>query len=244
MKTIRLLDGTEWQIEELINKMYDNVFYYGYLGVNALSSSSCKKLCDSVEDYLFEDNKFSPDIKPLRDGRLFHVTILEADKMKDYYDFIDVPTRRSKDFKQLKRVSKKEVMTEKERLWAEDLKTHILKHSRANKLITNGEPEVPNINYVFGLPFRGKADLLCQDRVVDIKTTGDIDNWEYNKYFYGYDIQAYLYKELFDKDTFEFVVIDKRTKKVITDEASLDFLSSGERKVERAVKNYVRYFAI
>ena len=244
MKTIRLLDGTEWQIEELINKMYDNVFYYGYLGVNALSSSSCKKLCDSVEEYLFEDNKFSPDIKPLRDGRLFHVTILEADKMKDYYDFIDVPTRRSKDFKQLKRVSKKEVMTEKERLWAEDLKTHILKHSRANKLITNGEPEVPNINYVFGLPFRGKADLLCQDRVVDIKTTCDIDNWEYNKYFYGYDIQAYLYKELFDKDTFEFVVIDKRTKKVITDEASLDFLRSGERKVERAVKNYVRYFAI
>ena len=244
MKTIRLLDGTEWQIEELINKMYDNVFYYGYLGVNALSSSYCKKLCDSVEEYLFEDNKFSPDIKPLRDGRLFHVTILEADKMKDYYDFIDVPTRRSKDFKQLKRVSKKEVMTEKERLWAEDLKTHILKHSRANKLITNGEPEVPNINYVFGLPFRGKADLLCQDRVVDIKTTGDIDNWEYNKYFYGYDIQAYLYKELFDKDTFEFVVIDKRTKKVITDEASLDFLRSGERKVERAVKNYVRYFAI
>ena len=244
MKTIRLLDGTEWKIKELIHKMYDNVFYYGYLGVNALSSSSCKKLCDSVEDYLFEDNKFSPDIKPLRDGRLFHVTILEADKMKDYYDFIDVPTRRSKDFKQLKRVSKKEVMTEKERLWAEDLKTHILKHSRANKLIANGEPEVPNINYVFGLPFRGKADLLCQDRVVDIKTTGDIDNWEYNKYFYGYDIQAYLYKELFDKDTFEFVVIDKRTKKVITDEASLDFLRSGERKVERAVKNYVRYFAI
>ena len=244
MKTIRLLDGTEWKIKELIHKMYDNVFYYGYLGVNALSSSSCKKLCDSVEDYLFEDNKFSPDIKPLRDGRLFHVTILEADKMKDYYDFIDVPTRRSKDFKQLKRVSKKEVMTEKERLWAEDLKTHILKHSRANKLITNGEPEVPNINYVFGLPFRGKADLLCQDRVVDIKTTSDIDNWEYNKYFYGYDIQAYLYKELFDKDTFEFVVIDKRTKKVITDEASLDFLRSGERKVERAVKNYVRYFAI
>ena len=244
MKTIRLLDGTEWKIKELINNMYDNVFYYGYLGVNALSSSSCKKLCDSVEDYLFEDNKFSPDIKPLRDGRLFHVTILEADKMKDYYDFIDVPTRRSKDFKQLKRVSKKEVMTEKERLWAEDLKTHILKHSRANKLITNGEPEVPNINYVFGLPFRGKADLLCQDRVVDIKTTGDIDNWEYNKYFYCYDIQAYLYKELFDKDTFEFVVIDKRTKKVITDEASLDFLRSGERKVERAVKNYVRYFAI
>ena len=244
MKTITLLDGSVWNVKEIIEKMYDNVFYYGYLGVNTLSSSSCKKLCESVEDYLFEDNKFSPDIKPLRDGRLFHVTILEADKMKDYYDFIDVPSRRSADFKQLKRVSKKEVMTVKEKLWAEDLKMHILKHSRANELISNGKPEVPNINYIFALPFRGKADLLCEDRVVDIKTTADIDNWEYNKYFYGYDIQAYLYMKLFNKDKFEFVVIDKRRKKVITDEASDDFLRSGKRKLETAVKNYVKYFGI
>jgi len=135
-------------------------------------------------------------------------------------------------------------MTVKEKLWAEDLKMHILKHSRANELISNGEPEVPNINYVFGLPFRGKADLLCDDRVVDIKTTGDIANWEYNKYFYGYDIQAYLYTKLFNRDNFEFIIIDKRTKKVITDEATGDFLVSGQRKVERAVDNYVKYFAI
>jgi hypothetical protein len=244
MKTIRLLDGSEWSVDEILEKMYDNVFYYGYLGTNALSSTSCKKLCESVEDYLFEDNNFSPDLKPLRDGRLFHVTVLESDKMKDYYDFIDVPTRRSRDFKELKKTSKKEVMTEKERLWAVDLKKHILKHSRSGELIKNGEPEVPNINYVFGLPFRGKADLLCDDRVVDIKTTGDIANWEYNKYFYGYDIQAYLYTKLFNRDNFEFIIIDKRTKKVITDEATGDFLVSGQRKVERAVDNYVKYFAI
>lgn len=99
MKTITLLDGSVWNVDEIIDKMYDNVFYYGYLGVNALSSSSCKKLCESVEDYLFEDNNFSPNIKPLRDGRLFHVTILEADKMNEYYDFIDVSTRRSKEYK-------------------------------------------------------------------------------------------------------------------------------------------------
>ena len=244
MKTITLLDGSVWNVDEIIDKMYDNVFYYGYLGVNALSSSSCKKLCESVEDYLFEDNNFSPNIKPLRDGRLFHVTILEADKMNEYYDFIDVSTRRSKEYKELAKVSKKEIILEKERLWAQDLKMHILKHSRAKDLIVNGKPEVPNINYIFGLPFRGKADLLCSDRVVDIKTTGDIANWDYNKYFYGYDIQAYLYMKLFNKDTFEFVVIDKRTKKVITDEASDDFLRSGKRKVERAVNNYVKYFAI
>lgn len=126
MKTITLLDGSVWNVDEIIDKMYDNVFYYGYLGVNALSSSSCKKLCESVEDYLFEDNNFSPNIKPLRDGRLFHVTILEADKMNEYYDFIDVSTRRSKEYKELAKVSKKEIILEKERLWAQDLKCTFL----------------------------------------------------------------------------------------------------------------------
>tara|TARA_R100001440_G_scaffold3293_2_gene8291 strand:- start:349 stop:1083 length:735 start_codon:yes stop_codon:yes gene_type:complete len=244
MKTIRLLDGSEWKVDDIIDKMYDNEFYYGYLGANCLSSSSCKKLCESVEDYLFEDNKFSPNLKPLRDGRLFHVTVLETDKMDEYYDFVDVSTRRNKEFKEIASTSKKEVMLHKEKLWAEDLKHNILKHSRSKYLIENGKPEVPNINYVFGLPFRGKADLLCEDRVVDIKTTGDIDNWDYNKYFYGYDIQAYLYMKLFDKETFEFVIIDKRTKKVKTDEVTEDFLRSGEHKVKKAVGNYVKYFAI
>ena len=140
--------------------------------------------------------------------------------------------------------SKKEVMLYKEKLWAEDLKDSILKHSRSKELIESGKPEVPNINYVFGLPFRGKADLLCEDRVVDIKTTGDIDNWDYNKFFYGYDMQAYLYMKLFDKEAFEFIIIDKRTKKVKTDEVSEDFIKSGKRKVEKAVGNYVKYFGI
>ena len=244
MKTIRLLDGSEWNVDELIDKMYDNEFYYGYLGENCLSSSSCKKLCESVEDYLFQDTALDSNIKPLRDGRLFHVTVLESEKLDDYYDFVDVGTRRNKEFKSMFATSKKEVMLYKEKLWAEDLKHSILKHSRSKELIESGKPEVPNINYVFGLPFRGKADLLCEDRVVDIKTTGDIDNWDYNKFFYGYDIQAYLYMKLFDKEAFEFIIIDKRTKKVKTDEVSEDFIKSGKRKVEKAVGNYVKYFGI
>jgi hypothetical protein len=133
-------------------------------------------------------------------------------------------------------------MLHKERLWAEDLKEAIMQNSRAEELIQHGQCEVPGINYIQGLPFRGKADCLNSDRVIDLKTTSDIDNWDYNKYFYGYDIQAYLYCELFNKDKFEFVIIDKRTKKVKTDIADDYFIQSGKEKVEKAVKNYIRYF--
>ena len=239
---IKLFDGTVWSQKDLLDKMDDNSFYYGYLGVNCLSSSSVKKLVDGVDNYLFEDNKFDPNSKPLRDGRLIHVTILENDKLDDYYDFVDVATRRNKEYKEIKETSQKEVMLSKERLWAEDLREAIMQNSRAEELIQHGQCEVPAIGYIQGLPVRGKADCLNSDRVIDLKTTSDIDNWDYNKYFYGYDIQAYLYCELFKKDKFEFVIIDKRTKKVKTDIADDHFIKSGEEKVTKAVKNYIRYF--
>jgi len=49
---ITLLDGKSWKIKEIISKMYDDSFYYGYLGKTALSSSSAKKLLDSPKSYL------------------------------------------------------------------------------------------------------------------------------------------------------------------------------------------------
>ena len=73
---ITLLDGTTWKKEELLSRMYDDKFYYGYLGGAALSSSSAKKLLDSPKKYtqsLTEDNS---NVAALRDGRLFHVMAL------------------------------------------------------------------------------------------------------------------------------------------------------------------------
>ena len=39
MDTIKLLDGSEWNVKEILEKMEDNNFYYGFLGKNTLSSS-------------------------------------------------------------------------------------------------------------------------------------------------------------------------------------------------------------
>ena len=49
---IRLLDNKEWEKKPLIQKMYDDSFYYGYLGKNTLSSSSIKDLYSKPKDYL------------------------------------------------------------------------------------------------------------------------------------------------------------------------------------------------
>ena len=51
-ETITTFDGVVHDKEEIIEKMYDDDFYYGYLGKQALSSSSLKKLLSSPNEYL------------------------------------------------------------------------------------------------------------------------------------------------------------------------------------------------
>ena len=42
MERIKLFDGKNWGVDEILKQMDDDSFYYGYLGQNALSSSSAK----------------------------------------------------------------------------------------------------------------------------------------------------------------------------------------------------------
>jgi hypothetical protein len=49
--TIKLLDNTEHEVQELIDNSYSEDFYYGYLGKAAFSSSALKLLLDSPKTY-------------------------------------------------------------------------------------------------------------------------------------------------------------------------------------------------
>jgi hypothetical protein len=242
METIRLLDGTDWAVEDLVKKMYDNEFYYGYLNKACLSSSSCKKLLEGVDSYLGNREPLDSNMKPLREGRLIHVSLLEKDKLDDYYHFVDVATRRNKGYKEAVKdtsLEGKEIMLSKEKVWAEGIVDAVLDNPTANELFTGGEYELPGIGYVQGLPFRAKADCLRGDRIVDLKTTSDIDSWQYNMDLYNYDAQAYIYMSIFKKKSFTFVIVDKRTLKVKTYDATNDDIQQGYEKVSEAITNYI-----
>ena len=79
---ITTFDNKQWEYIDIIERMYDDEFYYGYLGSNALSSSSAKKLLQSPKAYLKSLN-VNQDAQPLRDGRLVHLSVLEPHKVKD-----------------------------------------------------------------------------------------------------------------------------------------------------------------
>ena len=206
---IKLLDNKYYDKAELLKRMLDDDFYYGELNTLALSSSSLKQLLSSPKTYKFSLEYGSPSSQALRDGWLFHTAILEPNVF-EAQTFIDVQSKNTKKFREAKAENPR-VFTAKEKSDAERLADAFLRNEHAKELIRNSEFEVPVIGEVMDMPFRGKADVLGSNRIVDLKTTTDIKGFSYSANKYGYDVQCYLYCNLFGKSykDFYFLALDK-----------------------------------
>ncbi len=243
MNTITTLDGKFWNKQELLDNMMDDDFYYGYLGSNVLSSSSCSKLLDSPKKYQDSLNQRSGEVQALRDGWLFHCKILEPEKWKDLH-FVDVASKNSKVYKEALSTHDK-VYTMKERWNAEDLSEVVLGNSKCNDILRGARTEVPAVGEIFDIPFRAKADVLGGDYIVDLKTTsGDLQKFKWSAQKWNYDMQMYIYCTLFDISykNFTFVVVDKFSKGLGIFECSKDFYQSGKHKTLQAVRIYRDFF--
>jgi hypothetical protein len=239
---IKLLDHKKYEEKQLLQKMYNDNFYYGELNKLALSSSSLKALLSSPKTYAYTLKYGSPESQPLRDGWLFHTAILEPDVF-EAQTFIDVQSKNTKKFREAKQQLGR-VFTIKEKNNAERLADAFYKNEHALQLITNCDFEIPAIGEIKGFPFRGKADVLASDRIVDLKTTTDIKSFPYAAKKYGYDVQCYLYCQLFNKtyDQFKFIALDKGSLDIGIWECSEEFYYNGEEKVEKALDLYQKFF--
>jgi hypothetical protein len=239
---ITLLNGEKYNRHDILKKMDDDSFYYGHLGKHALSSSSIKLLQSSPKKYYYVTKYGNEESQALRDGWLFHTSILEPDVFNSQI-FVDVQSKNTKKYKEALAEHGK-VFTMKEKSDAERLADAFLKNEHALKLITNCEFEVPAVGEIDGLPFRGKADVYSKRGIVDLKTTTDIKAFPYSAKKYGYDIQVYIYCQLFDMpyDDFKFIALDKGTLDIAIYDVSEDFYLEGERKTLEAIDTYRTFF--
>jgi hypothetical protein len=242
MEKIKLLDNKYYNRAELLKRMLDDEFYYGELNTLALSSSSLKQLLSSPKTYNFSLKYGSEESAALRAGALFHWAILEPEKFAAQ-KFVEVQSRNTKKFKEAKEEFGK-VFTAKERSEAERLVDAFYRNEHAKELITKADFEIPAIDNVLGMPFRGKADVLGTNRIVDLKTTTDIKGFSYSANKYGYDVQCYLYCNLFKKEykDFHFLVLDKGSLDIGIFNCSEEFYFRGEEKVEKALDLYNKFF--
>jgi hypothetical protein len=241
---ITLLDGTQWNIQDLVSRMYDDKFYYGYLSEAALSSSSAKKLLVSPKQYENSLRENNNNVAALREGRLFHMMALEEHKIDDHYLFIDSSTRTTNKYKEF--VSEnphKEVMLTKEYNALTTLLKHLHKNLEASELLRGGKAEIPMIGNIFGYPFRGKADYLKDNHVIDLKTTSKLDGWVWTaKNTWHYDMQCYIYKQLYNVQKFTFLVIEKGTGEIGIYDVSEESMQKAGHKLKKVCNIYEEYF--
>ena len=241
MNTIQLLDGERFREDEILELMKNDEFYYGYLGKAALSSSSIKLLLDSPKKYKYVTKYGSQESNALDAGWLFHTCILEPDVFEKQI-FVEVQSKNTKAYKLAKEEHGK-VYTMQQKNDAERLADAFFRNEHALKLITDCEFEVPAIGMVQGYPFRGKADVLGKG-IVDLKTTADLKAFPYSAKKYGYDVQVYLYSELFNKpyEEFKFVAIDKGSLDIGIYDVSEEFYLQGKAKVTKALEVFETFF--
>lgn len=246
MSTITTFDGKFWDKQELLTRMGSDDFYYNYLGSNALSSSSCSDLLDSPKKYRDNLNIRTGENQAIRDGRLLHYKILEPEKWNGLL-FVE-GNKNSKQYKQALSEGK-DVYTNIEKWNSEDLAEVFLGNSKCRDILNSARTEVPVIGEIFDLPFRGKADILGPEYIVDLKTTtirqgGSLKDFKWSANKFNYDMQMYIYCTLFNISykNFTFIVIDKTSKGLGIFECSKDFYESGKHKTLQAVRIYKDFF--
>jgi hypothetical protein len=240
---ITLLNGEEWNEQDILTKMVDDSFYYGHLGQNALSSSALKKLLDGPKAYR-TSLRMSEDSQALRDGRLIHLSILEPHRLKDLV-VVDGSKRTKAYTESIEEHGAHMVYTQAEvdnAYWIADA---VRSNNEASFLLEGLDYEVAGVKMIDDLPFRGKADAISKDRsvIVDLKTTSSsINDFRWSAKNFNYSLQAALYLEIFGATEFYFLVVHKQSKEIGIFDCSEEFINLGRQEINGALWVYKNYF--
>lgn len=224
------------QILELLKNDQE---YYGGIGKNYLSNSDIGILLNNPREF----GKPREDNKAFMEGRYFHQLILEPDKAKDLL-YIDASTRVTKiykDFCEQNNIPFCMLQKEKEEIESlvKIINGNIIFFEELYK--EGNQYEVPAVAEIQGMMWKGKADIVTDEVIIDLKTTSDIDKFKWNAKKYNYDSQCYIYQMLFGKPLV-FYVIDKVTGVLGIFRPTDEFVKSGEDKVARAIEVFNKYF--
>ena len=228
--------------QTILNKLKNDEDYYGEFGNQFLSNSHVGKL---LKDPLraFEPSKPSPAFLV---GGYFHTCILEPDKLEKF-KVVKSTTRNTKAYKDVAgselcllqhEVDEIELMREK--VMANDICRDLIRGTIADQLT---EYEVPMITELFGNKWKGKADIVNHEEklIIDLKTTADIEKFQWSANKFNYDSQAYIYSKLFGYEML-FIVIDKQTHQIGMFDCSPQFYERGEEKVSKASEAYDLFY--
>tara|TARA_Y100001938_G_C7993448_1_gene380757 strand:- start:23 stop:754 length:732 start_codon:yes stop_codon:yes gene_type:complete len=224
--------------EKAIKELLDDKNYYGDFGRKYLSNSDIIYLLKNPTQF-----RVPTEIsKPLIEGGYFHTCMLEPEK-KDNFEIIDCASRSTKIYKEALG-DREMLLLKKEADYIDSLVAKMKGNMEMYDYIyqDGNQYEVPMVDKIMGNWWKSKADIIHKDYIIDLKTTSDLDKFQYSGRTYNYDSQAYIYQRMFGKPMLFFVICKSTTRLGIFD-CSPEFLKSGQDKVERATEVYNKFFS-
>jgi|TARA_R110002033_G_scaffold1007_6_gene9209 hypothetical protein len=226
---------------KILKKLKNDEDYYGEFGNQFLSNSHVGRLLKDPLN-VFKPSKPSPAFLI---GGYFHTCILEPDKLKKY-KVVKSTNRNTKAYKDV--AGGELCLLQQEVDIIELMRDKVMANDICADLImgTDGKLndfEVPMITELFGNKWKGKADIVNHNEklIIDLKTTADIEKFQWSANKYNYDSQAYIYSRLFGYE-FLFIVIDKTTHQIGMFDCSPQFYERGEEKVRKASEAYDLFY--
>jgi len=225
--------------QSVIDTLRDDSEYYGGVGKQYLSNSDIGTLLSNPK--LFGVSR--PNNKSFAEGRYFHQSLIEPEKAV-LTKFVEASSRNTNIYKDFVRENSIPFCMLKEEKDAIDALVSTIKSNIYffDEIYKDGNLyEEPAVGEIKGMMWKGKADIITDEMIIDLKTTGDIQKFKYSAKSYNYDSQCYIYQQLFGKPLV-FFVADKTTHQLGVFRPTEDFIKSGEAKVEKAIEVFNKFF--
>ena len=225
--------------QDIIEALRDDTKYYGAFGKQFLSNSDIKKLLDNPEMF----GVSTPPTIDMLKGSYMHHAVLEPEKLASYV-VIDASSRNTKKYKEtIIEMGADILLLAPEQAELDIMAQKVKENFRfSSEIYADGnEFEVPAVKKIFKHMWKGKADVVCSDKLIDLKTTARIADFKFSANRYNYDSQAYLYNQFFGRPL-EFYVIEKGSHKLEVFTCSDAFLERGREKVIHALEVYKKFF--
>ena len=228
--------------KSILQKLKEDEHYYGTYGKQFLSNSDISTLLNNP----LQLGKPSTPNPNFLVGGYFHTAILEPEKLASF-KIVESTSRNTKQYKEISggemcllqsEADNINLMTDK--LMANDICRDLISPTNAGYM---NEYEKPMIREIESVMWKGKADIINHEEklVIDLKTTGDIDRFQWSAKKCNYDSQAYIYRELFGYEML-FIAIDKKTHQIGMFDCSPKFYESGKEKVIKAIEVYDLFY--
>jgi len=206
-----------------VEQLRDDKKYYGEYGKKWLSNSDITQLLNDEQQYGVPVTETEAMIK----GRYFHQLVLEPKKAKEFFIWEETETRRAKAYQEYIKDNKLDVVLLRKEADAMKAKADWFMSPDNPKLRNNKVEDVswfdiinafgvkkeePVTGRIFDHDFKGKADIVTHNMIIDLKSTADIRRFPNRvRWENGLDTQAFIYHTLFRKP-FVFITIGDKQK--------------------------------